>query len=96
MVFAITLEKLTDFRLNLWSHDVLGMVSNEPSVPLVLLSLTLEKFPQVETFINPEELLSQLTNAFRHREDREIFKYVVELEGEFQGVFYVESVPTLG
>lgn len=96
MVFAITLEKLTDFRLNLWSHDVLGVVSNEPSVPLVLLSLTLEKFPQVETSINPEELLSQLTNAFRHREDREIFKYVVELEGEFQGAFYVESVPTLG
>lgn len=58
MVHVITLEKLTDFRLNLWSHDVLGVVSSEQSVPLVLLDLTLQQFPQVGEFIHPEELLS--------------------------------------
>ena len=96
MVYTITLEQLTDFRLNLWSHDILGVVSSETSVPIVLLDLTIQKFPQVASQINPEELLSQLTNAFRNREDRDFFKYVVELEGDFQGTFYVESAPTLG
>lgn len=96
MVYTITLKQLTDFRLNLWSHDILGVVSSETSVPIVLLDLTIQKFPQVATQINPEELLSQLTDAFRNREDRDFFQYVVELEGEFKGSFYVESVPTLG
>ena len=96
MVYTITLKQLTDFRLNLWSHDILGAVSSETSVPLVLLDLTLQKFPQVANQIDSEELLSQLTDAFRNREDKDFFKYMVELEGEFKGTFYVESAPTLG
>lgn len=96
MVYVISLEKLTDLRLNLWSHDVLGVVSSEQSVPLVLLDLTLQQFPQVANQIDPEELLSQLTDAFGNREDKDFFKYMVELEGGFQGTFYVESAPTLG
>ena len=96
MVYTITLKQLTDFRLNLWSHDILGVVSSETSVPLVLLDLTLQKFPQVANQIDSEELLSQLTDAFRNREDKDFFKYMVELEGEFQGTFYVESAPILG
>lgn len=96
MVYTITLKQLTDFRLNLWSHDILGVVSSETSVPLVLLDLTLQKFPQVANQIDPEELFSQLTDAFINREDKDFFKYMVELEGEFRGTFYVESAPTLG
>ena len=96
MVYTITLETLTNPQLNLWSHDILGVVSSETSVPLVLLDLTLQKFPQVANQIDSEELLSQLTDAFRNREDKDFFKYMFELEGEFQGTFYVESAPTLG
>ena len=93
MNFVISLEKLTDLRLNLWSHDVLGVVSSEQSVPLVLLDLTLQQFPQVVEFIHPEELLSRLINAFA---DRDYFKYTVENDGKFEGNFYVNAVQTLG
>ena len=96
MVYVITLEKLTDFRLNLWSHDVLGVVSSEQSVPLVLLDLTLQQFPQVGEFIHPEELLSRLINAFANRKVRDYFKYTVENDGKFEGNFYVNVVQTLG
>ena len=96
MVYVISLEKLTDLRLNLWSHDVLGEVSSEQSVPLVLLDLTLQQFPQVVEFIHPEELLSRLINAFANRKDRDYFKYTVENDGKFEGNFYVNAVQTLG
>lgn len=44
MFYVISLEKLTDLRLNLWSHDILGVVSSENQVPKVLFDLTLEHF----------------------------------------------------
>lgn len=96
MNFVISLEKLTDLRLNLWSHDVLCGVSSESSVPKVLFDLTLEQFPQVVELCDLDELFSRLTYAFLHREDNSYFKYTVEVEGKFEGNFYVELVPTLG
>lgn len=95
MVYVISLEKLTDLRLNLWSHDVLGVVSSEQSVPLVLLDLTLEQFLQVVELCDLDKLFSRLTYAFLHREDNNYFKYTVEVEEKFEGNVYVELVPTL-
>lgn len=96
MVFAISLERLTDLRLNLWSHDVLGVVSSEELVPKVLLDLTVKNFPQFTDFVDLDNLLSHLTYVFQHRADENYFKYTVEIEGNFKGNFYVEVVPTLG
>lgn len=96
MNFVISLERLTDLRLNLWSHDVLGVVSSESSVPKVLFDLTLEQFPQVVELCDLDELFSRLTYAFLHRDDNSYFKYTVEVNGNFKGNFYVELVPTLG
>lgn len=95
MNFVISLEKLTDLRLNLWSHDVLGVVSSEELVPKVLFDLTLEQFPQVVEVCNLDKLSSRLTYAFLHREDNSYFKYTVEVGEKFEGNFYVELVPTL-
>lgn len=96
MVFAISLERLIDLRLNLWSHDVLGVVSSEELVPKVLLDLTVKNFPQFTDFVDLDNLLSHLTYVFQHRADENYFKYTVEIEGNFKGNFYVEVVPTLG
>lgn len=96
MNFVISLEKLTDLRLNLWSHEVLGVVSSESSVPKVLFDLTLEQFPQFATSVDLDKLFSRLTYAFLHREDNSYFKYTVEVGDKFEGNFYVELVPTLG
>lgn len=96
MVFAISLERLTDLRLNLWSHDILGVVSSEELVPKVLLDLTVKNFPQFTDFVDLDNLLSHLTYVFQHRTDENYFKYTVEIEGNFKGNFYVEVVPTLG
>lgn len=95
MVFVISLEKLTDLRLNLWSHEVLGVVSSEDQVPKVLFDLTLEQFPQFADVVDLDTIFSRLTYAFLHREDNSYFKYTVEVEGKFEGNFYVELVPTL-
>lgn len=96
MMYVISLEKLTDFRLNLWSHDVLGVVSSEGLVPRVLFDLTLAHFPQFADSVDLDTIFSRLTYAFLHREDNSYFKYVVEVNSEFSGSFYVELVPTLG
>ena len=95
MNFVISLEKLTDLRLNLWSHDVLGVVSSEDWVPKVLFDLTLEHFLQYAYSVDHTELLSRLTESFLNRKDETYFKYTVELENKFEGNFYVELVPTL-
>lgn len=96
MVYVISLEKLIDLRLNLWSHEVLGVVSSESSVPKVLFDLTLEQFPQFATSVDLDKLFSRLTYAFLHREDNSYFKYTVEVGDKFEGNFYVELVSTLG
>ena len=96
MVYVISLERLTDLRLNLWSHDVLGVVSSEEMVPKVLLDLTIKNFPQITDFLDLDNLLSHLTYVFQHRADENYFKYTVEVGGNFRGNFYVELVPTLG
>lgn len=95
MFYVISLEKLTDLRLNLWSHDVLGVVSSENQVPKVLFDLTLEHFLHYAYKIDHVDLLSQLTESFLNRKDETYFKYTVELENKFEGNFYVELVPTL-
>jgi hypothetical protein len=95
MVYVISLEKLTDLRLNLWSHDILGVVSSDELVPKVLFDLTLEQFPQVVELCDLDKLFSRLTYAFLHREDNNYFKYTVEVGEKFEGNFYVELVPTL-
>lgn len=95
MVYVISLEKLTDLRLNLWSHDVLGVVSSEGLVPKVLFDLTLEQFPQFADVVDLDTIFSRLTYEFLHREDNSYFKYVVESNGEFNGSFYVELIPKL-
>lgn len=96
MVYVISLEKLTDLRLNLWSHEVLGVVSSECLVPKALFDLTLEHFPQFANSVDLEKLFSRLTYAFLHREDNSYFKYTVEVGDKFEGNFYVELVSTLG
>lgn len=95
MFYVISLEKLTDLRLNLWSHDVLGVVSSEDQVPKVLFDLTLEHFLHYAYMIDHVELLSQLTESFLNRKDETYFKYTVEDSNSFKGNFYVELVPTL-
>ena len=95
MMYVISLEKLTDFRLNLWSHEVLGVVSSEGLVPRVLFDLTLVHFPQFADSVDLDTISSYLTYAFLHREDNSYFKYVVEANSEFSGSFYVELVPNL-
>lgn len=89
MNFVISLEKLTDLRLNLWSHDVLGVVSSEDQVPKVLFDLTLEHFLHYAYKVDHVELFSQLTESFLNRKDKTYFKYTVELENKFEGNFYV-------
>lgn len=95
MVYVISLEKLTDLHLNLWSHDVLGVVSSTSSVPRVLLDLTLQQFPEYVDSVNHFDLLLRLQNAFWNRKDKNYFKYTVEDSNSFKGNFYVELVPTL-
>lgn len=95
MFYVISLEKLTDLRLNLWSHDVLGVISSEDQVPKVLFDLTLEHFLYYAYKIDHVELLSQLTESFLNRKDETYFKYIVEDSNSFKGNFYVELVPTL-
>lgn len=92
MVYVISLEKQTDVRFNLWSHEVLGVVSSEFKISQVLLDLTLEQFPHCVQSIDAENLLYQLTDAFSNREDKTYFKYTFEVEGEFKGNFYVDLV----
>lgn len=95
MNFVISLEKLTDLRLNLWSHDVIGVVSSEDQVPKVLFDLTLEHFLHYAYSVDHTELLSRLTESFFNRKDETYFKYTVEDSSSFKGNFYVELVPTL-
>ena len=92
MVYVISLEKQTDPHLNLWSHDILGVVSSEDRVPKVLFDLTLLHYAYK---VDHVELLSQLTESFLNRKDETYFKYTVELENKFEGNFYVDLVPIL-
>lgn len=94
-MYVISLEKLTDIRLNLWSHDVLGVVSSTHAVPKVLLDLTLQHFPEYAESEFHLDLLLRLQNAFWNRKDKSYFKYTVEDSNAFKGNFYVELVPTL-
>lgn len=95
MVYVISLEELTDLRLNLWSHDVLGVVFSTSSVPKVLLDLTLKHFPEYVESVNHFDLLLSLQDSFWNRKDKNYFKYTVEDSNSFKGNFYVELVPTL-
>jgi hypothetical protein len=95
MFYVISLEKLTDLRLNLWSHDVLGVVSSTHAVPKVLLDLTLQQFPEYVESEFHLDLLLRLQNAFWNRKDKNYFKYTVEDNNSFKGNFYVELVPKL-
>lgn len=95
MFYVISLEKLTDLRLNLWSHDILGVVSSTHAVPKVLLDLTLKHFPEYVDSVNNFNLLLSLQDAFWNREDKNYFKYTVEDSNSFKGNFYIELVPTL-
>lgn len=91
-MFVISLEKLVDVRLKLWSHDILGVISSESSVPQVLMDMTLTQFPRFAIYVNKEKFLSSLTDAFLNRKDKNCFKYEVDFGDQFEGTFYVDLV----
>jgi len=95
VIYVISLERLTDLRLNLWSHDILGVVSSTHAIPKILFDLTLQHFPEYAESELHLDLLLRLQNAFWNRKDKNYFKYTVEDSNSFKGNFYVELVPKL-
>lgn len=95
MMYVISLEQQTNPQLNLWSHDILGVVSSTHAVPKILLDFTLKHFPEYAESVIQFDLLLSLQDAFWNRKDKNYFKYTVEDNNSFKGNFYVELVPKL-